>query len=39
MLLDFGAVHDYSEEFIELYMQVIHGSAIRDHQKVLEYSK
>lgn len=27
ILLDFGAVHEYSKEFIDNYIAVIHGAA------------
>ncbi|KAK8729821.1 hypothetical protein OTU49_008341 [Cherax quadricarinatus] len=38
-LLDFGACRDYSKDFVDKYIHLIHGAAIKDHEKVLHYSQ
>ncbi|KAK3872239.1 hypothetical protein Pcinc_022666 [Petrolisthes cinctipes] len=38
-LLDFGACRDYSKDFVDKYIHLIHGAASKDRQKVLKYSQ
>ncbi|KAK4303029.1 hypothetical protein Pmani_024923 [Petrolisthes manimaculis] len=38
-LLDFGACRDYSKDFVDKYIHLIHGAATKDRQKVLKYSQ
>ncbi|MCL4131202.1 UNVERIFIED_CONTAM: hypothetical protein GTU68_022426, partial [Idotea baltica] len=38
-LLDFGACRSYDKEFVDKYINIIHGAATKDREKVLEYSK
>ncbi|XP_069156096.1 atypical kinase COQ8B, mitochondrial [Procambarus clarkii] len=38
-LLDFGACRDYSKSFVDKYIHLIHGAAIKDYDKVLQYSQ
>ncbi|KAF2351123.1 UbiB domain [Trinorchestia longiramus] len=38
-LVDFGACREYSKNFVDLYIEVIHGAAIGDRQKVLQFSQ
>ena len=38
-LLDFGACRDYDKEFVDKYLNLIHGAAVKDREKVLKYSK
>ncbi|XP_043198360.1 atypical kinase COQ8B, mitochondrial-like isoform X2 [Amphibalanus amphitrite] len=37
-LLDFGACREFSKEFIDTYIEIIHGAARHDRQKVLDQS-
>ncbi|CAL4184407.1 unnamed protein product, partial [Meganyctiphanes norvegica] len=38
-LLDFGACREYSKSFVDNYIEVIHGAAHNDRDKVLHYSR
>ena len=38
-LLDFGACRAYDKSFVDNYIKVIHGAAIKDRQQIEEYSK
>ncbi|XP_042239831.1 serine-rich adhesin for platelets-like isoform X2 [Homarus americanus] len=38
-LLDFGACREYSKDFVDKYIHLIHGAAIKDRDKVLKYSQ
>ena len=38
ILIDFGASREFSKEFVDDYIQVIHGAAVNNRDKVLEYS-
>ncbi|KAB7499502.1 AarF domain-containing protein kinase 4 [Armadillidium nasatum] len=37
-LLDFGACREFSKEFVDKYIHLIHGAATQDREKVREYS-
>ncbi|XP_045101129.1 atypical kinase COQ8B, mitochondrial-like isoform X2 [Portunus trituberculatus] len=38
-LLDFGACRDYDKGFVDKYLNLIHGAAVKDRDKVLKYSQ
>ncbi|XP_006627695.2 atypical kinase COQ8B, mitochondrial [Lepisosteus oculatus] len=38
-LLDFGACRDYSQEFTDDYIEVVHAASVGDRQRVLQKSK
>lgn len=38
-LLDFGATREFTEEFVDKYMKVIHAAAIQDREEVLISSR
>ncbi|XP_050738541.1 atypical kinase coq-8, mitochondrial-like [Eriocheir sinensis] len=38
-LLDFGACRDYSKEFVDKYINLIYGAAMKDRERVLKYSQ
>jgi aarF domain-containing kinase len=37
-LIDFGAVHEYSSNFIDLYIQIIKAAMEKDKKKILDLS-
>lgn len=39
MLLDFGAAREYSLEFVDEYIKVIHGAFVRDRGVIVEHSR
>lgn len=38
-LLDFGACREYSKDFVDKYINLIHGAAVKDRDQVLKYSQ
>ncbi|EGR30031.1 hypothetical protein IMG5_144060 [Ichthyophthirius multifiliis] len=38
-LIDFGGVHSYSDEFIEVYLNVIYNATIQNREQIIELSK
>ncbi|XP_063588561.1 uncharacterized protein LOC134765719 isoform X2 [Penaeus indicus] len=38
-LLDFGACRSYEKSFVDKYIQIIHGAATYNREKIYEYSK
>ena len=38
-LLDFGASRDYSKQFVDDYLRVIHSAVIGDREGVIDASK
>ncbi|XP_047498789.1 atypical kinase COQ8A, mitochondrial-like [Penaeus chinensis] len=38
-LLDFGACRSYEKSFVDKYIQIIHGAATCNREKIYEYSK
>lgn len=38
-LLDFGAARDFSDEFVDGYVEILRGAVKKDRKKVEEYSK
>lgn len=38
-LLDFGACREYSKEFVDKYINLIYGAAMKDRERVLKYSQ
>ncbi|XP_018024256.1 atypical kinase COQ8B, mitochondrial-like, partial [Hyalella azteca] len=38
-LVDFGACREYNKDFVDLYIEIIHGAATGDRAKVLKYSQ
>ena len=39
MLLDFGATHDFSTRFVDVYIHIIKAAADNDRDGVLKYSQ
>lgn len=39
VLLDFGACRSYDKSFVDVYIEIIHGAAIKDREKVRHYSQ
>lgn len=38
-LLDFGACREYGKDFVDKYIHLIHGAAVKDEDKILKYSQ
>uniref|UniRef100_A0A6A7FM85 AarF domain-containing protein kinase 4 n=1 Tax=Hirondellea gigas TaxID=1518452 RepID=A0A6A7FM85_9CRUS len=38
-LVDFGACREYKKSFVDVYIEIIHGAAIKDREKIVKYSR
>lgn len=39
VLLDFGASRAYEKRFVDMYIEIIHGAAMQDREKIRHYSE
>ena len=39
ILLDFGATREYSKEFMDQYIEIIHAASLGDREAILEMSR
>jgi len=38
-LIDFGACHSYSTEFMDKYIEIIKAATVKDVDSIIEYSR